>query len=180
MKIIGLCGSLREQSVNRCLLLAAAEFLPKEFHFEILSCELPLYNKDLDGVTKPVPVQQFIDTIRAGDGLIIASPEYNYSIPGVLKNAIDWASRPAYKSVLVGKPTAILSGSGSDVGGARAQVHLRDVLVSTLTPVVPVPPFIVAKAPEKLDEKGNIIDEALLGRLKRYIDDYISWARFGK
>lgn len=176
MKLLGISGSLRSESLNVKLLHAAEKCLPEGVIFSVISCkDLPLYEKDLDLETKPQAVQHLLQAISQSDCLLIASPEYNYSIPGILKNALDWASRPAYKSVLAGKPTAIVSASGSAVGGARMQVHLRDVLSSTLTPVMQSPPFLVPQAQEKFDEEGNLIDEDIGRRLEKYILDFVTW-----
>lgn len=176
IKILGISGSIRKESFNTKLLHAASSYLPKGVSLHIMTLqEIPLYNKDIDTRDKPEPVQQLIDAIDQCDGLLIASPEYNYSISGVLKNAIDWASRPAYKSVLAGKPAAIISGAGSPIGGARAQLHLRDVFSGTLTPVVPSPPFLVPTVQDKFDTDGTLTDENTIRGLTRYLEDLVQW-----
>ena len=176
MNFIGISGSLRKESYNTKLLLAAAQCLPDGLTLRVISCgDLPLYNNDLDGEIKPESVSRLLRAIKESDGLLIATPEYNYSIPGVLKNAIDWASRPGYKSVLAGKPAAIISGTQSVIGGARVQLHLRDVLSSTLTPVVPSPPFLVPLVQEKFNQDGELVDEETVRRLDRYVKDLIQW-----
>lgn len=176
MKLVGISGSIRKESYNGKLLHAAAKCLPEGVSLSFIDCgDLPLYNGDLDKETKPEPVQRLLNCLRESDGLLIATPEYNYSIPGVLKNAIDWASRPGYKSVLAGKPTGIVSAAKSVVGGARVQLHLRDVFSSTLTPVVPSPPFLVPLAQEKFNQEGELIDEATMVRLDRYMKDLVAW-----
>ncbi|MBW1637287.1 MAG: NAD(P)H-dependent oxidoreductase, partial [Deltaproteobacteria bacterium] len=124
---------------------------------------------------RPEQVVRFIDAIADCDGVLFASPEYNYSIPGLLKNAIDWASRPAYKSVLAGKPVAIVSASKSPVGGARGQSHLRDILSATLSPVVPSPPFLLPQAADKFNREGILTDSASLQRLERYLKEFTEW-----
>ncbi len=176
MELLGISGSIRKESYNAKLLHAAAQCLPEGVTISFVSCgDLPLYNSDLDKETKPRSVARLLRTIGESDGLLIASPEYNYSIPGVLKNAIDWASRPGYKSVLAGKPTGIISAAKSVVGGARVQLHLRDVFSSTLTPVVPSLPFLVPLAQEKFNQQGELIDEDTMRRLDRYLKDLVSW-----
>lgn len=176
MKLIGISGSLREGSYNTKLLLAAAACLPEGVTLEVINIgDVPLYNNDLDKEVKPEPVAKLIQTIGECDGILFATPEYNYSIPGVLKNAIDWASRPAYKSVLAKKPAAIVSCAKSPVGGGRAQMHLRDVFSSTLTSVVPAPPFLVPVAQDKFDQKGNLVDEKIQRGLDRYMNDFVQW-----
>lgn len=135
MNVLALCGSLREASFNARLLAEAGHRLEAAgAGVRVASIgDVPLYNEDLDGDGKPAPVVALIDAIGAADALLIVSPEYNYGIPGVLKNAIDWASRPAYRSVLKDRPTAILSASMSAIGGARLQAQLREVLAGTLS-----------------------------------------------
>lgn len=176
MKLLGISGSLRNGSFNTALLQAAAKCLPEGVSLHITGlADLPLYNADIDGDKKPAAVRSLQQSIRESDGMLIATPEYNYSIPGVLKNGLDWASRPAYKSVLAGKPVAILSVSGSPVGGARAQVHLRDVLSSTLCSVVPAPHFLVPMAKEKFDEELELTDAETEAKLRRYLEDFALW-----
>ena len=176
MELIGISGSLRKESYNTKLLQAAAECLPSGASIRFIECgDLPLYDNDLDTDIKPASVARLLRVIGDSDGLLIATPEYNYSIPGVLKNAIDWASRPGYKSVLAGKPTGIVSASKSVIGGARVQLHLRDVLSSTLTPVVPSPPFLVPLVQEKFNQEGKLIDEDTRVRLNRYMKDLVEW-----
>lgn len=175
MRLLGISGSLRKNSYNTLLLKSASAMLENQAAMTIFDLtDLPFYNADHDGVEKPVPVQQFIDAISEADGILIATPEYNYSIPGVLKNALDWASRPAYKSVLVNKPAAIVSASQSALGGVRAQVHLRDVLAATLTPVFPAPDCFLSMAQNAFNA-GELVDEAFRQRIKRYLEGYIDW-----
>ncbi len=177
MKLIGISGSIREKSYNTMLLNAAFECLPKGVTMSVVDCgDIPLYNGDLDGEVKPESVARLLAALGDSDGLLIATPEYNYSIPGVLKNAIDWASRPGYKSVLAKKPAAIVSAAKSAVGGARVQLHLRDVFSATLTPVVPSPPFLLPLAQEKFDKEGRLVDEDSQHRLDRYVKEFIAWA----
>jgi len=164
-------------SFNTGLLRAGLDLLGEGIQLDIMNCgDIPLYNQDLDGETKPVPVEQFFAAIRGCDAFLFASPEYNHSIPGGLKNAVDWASRPAYASILAYKPAAILSASKSIVGGARMQSHLRQVLGSTLTPVFPHPEFLVPLAPGKFDDTGRLTDTETLDRLKQYLDGFTAWA----
>lgn len=177
MNIIGISGSLRKDSYNTKLLHAATQCLPPGVTLSVISCgDLPLYDNDLDKEVKPESIARLLHTIGKSDALLIATPEYNYSIPGVLKNAIDWASRPGYKSVLAGKPAGIISASKSLIGGARVQLHLRDVLSGTLTPVVPSPPFLVPLVQEKFNQQGELVDADTRGRLKRYMQDLVEWA----
>ncbi len=176
MKILGISGSLRKGSHNTGLLEAVVQLLPAGVEMTIVGCgDIPLYNKDLDTANKPEAVLQLLQAVREADGVLLATPEYNYSFSGVLKNAIDWASRPAYKSVLAGKPVAIVSASPSQIGGARAQAHLRQVLSATLSPVVPSPTFVVSSAQNKFDGNGALIDEDTKGQLTGYMRDFVAW-----
>ncbi len=176
MQILGISGSLRKDAYNTALLEAAATMLPPECRLSLAPIDqIPLYNQDLDGPDKPAPVKRFIDSIASSDGLLFATPEYNHSIPGVLKNAIDWASRPAYKSAMAGKPSGILSASISMVGGARVQAHMKQVLASTLCPVYPAPDFLLPAAREKCSRDGRLTDSDLRSLLERYVLGFTAW-----
>lgn len=178
MKILGISGSLRSGSYNTKLLHTAGRMMGDAATLEIVEISrVPFYDADLDQDTKPGPVQELLEAVPRCDGLLIATPEYNYSVPGVLKNAIDWISRPAFKSVLAGKPTGILSASTGAVGGARAQAHLRTILASTLTPVYLSPEFLLPAARLAFDEGGQLVDEAAATRLRRYLTGYLDWIR---
>ncbi|WP_372966162.1 NADPH-dependent FMN reductase [Marinobacter sp.] len=176
MKILAISGSIRKGSLNTQLLKAAAECVDQGTSVELFDlADIPFYNGDLDGDTKPAAVQALQEAIANADGLLIATPEYNYSVPGVLKNAIDWASRPAFNSVLRGKPTGVMSSSMSTIGGARAQVHLRDILLATLTPVYLAPDFALASAHTAFDDDGQLVDEGTRKFLQKYMTGYINW-----
>lgn len=178
MKVLAISGSLRQGSYNTRLLEAACAAIGDQASVTTFDIgQVPHYNGDLDGETKPTAVQELLDAIAGADGLMIVTPEYNYSVPGVLKNAIDWASRPAFQSVLKGKPTLILSASMSATGGARAQVHLRDTLAGILTPVFHAPDFLVPTAHKAFDETGTLKDEATQDLLKQRVAAYLDWAR---
>ncbi len=160
MKILGISGSLRRGSFNTALLHAAREHAPAGMQIEEYSlADIPLYNDDVRVAGYPPSVQAFREAIAAADGLLIVSPEYNYSIPGVLKNAIDWASRPPHQP-LAGKPLAIMSASTSLLGGARMQYHLRQVAVFAEMHVLNKPEVFVAKAPEKFDADSKLTEDA--------------------
>lgn len=177
VKILGICGSLRKESFNRKLLLAAERFLPEGVRMASFNCgDLPHYNGDLDGERKPEPVNRLLESIRECDGLLFATPENNYSIPGVLKNAIDWASRPAYASVMVHKPAGIISGSTGLVGGARMQSHLKQVLTATLTRIYPSPELLVPQVQHKFGADGKLADPDVARRLRKYINEFVIWA----
>lgn len=176
MKLIAMSGSLRTGSFNTALLQAAQACLPEAISCEFVSiADVPLYNQDLDGDTKPAVCEQLKATIANADGLLIATPEYNYSVPGGLKNAIDWLSRPAYKSVLAHKPVAIMSSSIGATGGVRAQGHLKQILGGVLAELYPAPEFIVPLANQAFSTQGQLMDEELQLKLTRFISDYCAW-----
>ncbi len=176
MDILGISGSLRRGSYNTRILECAGGMLPEGAVLGVFGCGgLPLYNADLDGEAKPGPVERLLAAVSASDAILFATPEYNHSIPGVLKNAIDWASRPAYRSVMAGKPAGVLSASVSPVGGARVQAHLRQVLASTLSPVYPAPDFLVGPAEGLFDGGGVLADPDTRIRLERYLAGFCGW-----
>jgi chromate reductase len=158
-KILGIAGSLRAASSSQAVLRAVLGQLPAGVdHATAQIGDMPHYNADVDG---GAPVADITAAIAAADGLIFVTPEYNYSIPGVLKNAIDWASRPAYASVFVGKPCLIISVSGGALGGVRAQAHLKYILNGMLARVHPCQEMVVPQAPQKMQD-GVFADQAVL------------------
>lgn len=176
MKILAISGSIRKGSYNTQLLEAAREFFNDDVTVQMFDlANVPLYNGDHDGDTKPEAVTELLEAIEAADGLLIATPEYNYSIPGVLKNALDWASRPAFNSVLKGKPTGVISSSMSGLGGARAQIHVRDVLAATLTPFYLAPDFALATAHNAFDDNGKLVDSSTREFFQNYLTGFAQW-----
>ncbi len=158
--ILGICGSLRAESYNRVLLVEAAAIAPEGVEIEIFEglADIPLFNEDVEAEGEPEAVRSLKDAIASADALLIATPEYNYSVSGVLKNAIDWASRPAGESPLEGKPTALIGASPGMGGSARAQLALRQSFVFTKTPVLPGPEVLVARAHERIED-GQLTDK---------------------
>lgn len=167
--LVGIPGSLRRRSYNRLLLENARDLVPDGVRLEIVSVgRLPLYDEDLDTEDPPEPVARLREVIGRGDGILIATPEYNYSVPGVLKNAIDWASRPYGAHVLLGKPIAIMGASSGAFGTVRAQMHWRQVFLFTRSKVVTEPEVYVGNAPDRFDGTGRLVDERsrqLIGQL---------------
>lgn len=158
--VLGIAGSLRRASYNRALLGAAEGMLPAGMSLERGEIgELPLYDADLEARGVPAPVRALAERVSAADALLIATPEYNYSVPGVLKNALDWLSRPPAASPLKGKPAAILGASRGRGATMRAQLHLRDVALGTGLILLPRPELHVALAQEKFDPEGTLTDE---------------------
>ncbi len=177
MKLLGIAGSLRAASWHQRLLTEAAAMLPGGVTLERQPIDmLPHYNADLDGENPPAAVVALREAISAADALLFMTPEYNYSIPGVLKNAIDWASRPAYKSPLAGKPAGVITSSPGAIGGARAQAHLKLVLAGTLTPVYPAPELALSSVATLFDDEGRLADADTRKRLQRYLDGFVAWA----
>lgn len=156
--VLGICGSLRKLSVNRGLLRAARQLAPEGVTvepFDLLG--IPPYNQD-DEANPPALVTEFKRRIRAADAILFATPEYNYSIPGVLKNAIDWASRPYGDSAWAGKPAAIMGASPGMQGTARAQYHLRLCLVALDMHTVNKPEALISLSGQHCDAEGNLTD----------------------
>ena len=133
---------------------------------------MPPYNPDLDGENAPEAVRALREAIAASDGLIVVSPEYNYGMSGVLKNALDWASRPAMRSPLKGKPALIMTASPAFTGGVRAQAQIREALAATLARVVARPQVVIAGVHEKVRD-GRLVDEAALRFALEAVDDLL-------
>jgi chromate reductase len=159
MIILGIVGSLRKGSYNRFALKAAQELVPDGAALDLIELHgIPVFDQD-DEMAPPGAVLEFKRRILAADAILFATPEYNYSIPGALKNAIDWASRPYGQSAWVGKPAAVMGASVGSLGTARAQYHLRQILVAQDMPVVNQPEVMIANAAQRFDEKGQLGDE---------------------
>jgi chromate reductase len=177
LKILSIIGSLRKESFSRKIALAAESHAPDGILFERTNAsQVALYDEDLDTEDKPAGVRDFLEAIESADALLFVLPEYNYGIPGPLKNAIDWASRPAFRSPLRGKPSLIIACSMAPTGGARAYAQLSTVLGGTLTPVYLMPSFLIPTVHEKFDASGALIDETTRSRLTRTLDDFCTFA----
>lgn len=171
-------GSLRAGSYNRALLRAAIETAPEGMTIEIVDiAAIPLYDADLEAVGTPEPVAALKRAIAAADGLLIATPEYNHGVPGVTKNAIDWASRPPRESPLDRKPVGIVGASPGMVGTARGQSQLRQAFEFTNSYCMPQPQVLVARAHEKFDADGRLIDEKTREHLARFLIAFADWIR---
>jgi chromate reductase, NAD(P)H dehydrogenase (quinone) len=179
--VLGMSGSLRKASFNTAALRAAAELLPEGMTLETIGVgDLPLYDDDLRVKGYPPVVQHFRDRIKAADAILFVTPEYNYSVSGVLKNAIDWASRPPDQPFNM-KPCAIISASGSLLGGVRAQYHLRHMCVSLNCFPLNAPQVYITEAGKKIDAEGRLTDQAardlirqLMAELKSFT---VRWKR---
>jgi chromate reductase len=168
VNILGIAGSLRVESYNRAALRAAVKLAPPGVAIEVFELDgIPPFNQDEE--RKPPPkVADFKARIRDADAILIATPEYNYSIPGVLKNAIDWASRPYGDSAWDGKPVALMSASAGMFGGVRAQYHLRQCFVFLNMDAVLLPEVAIGTAQQKFDAQGELTDATsrqLIGQL---------------
>lgn len=160
--LIGISGSLRQGSSNTAVLRSLQEALPPSIEMTLVPLDdVPLYNQDLDTAEPPAGVHAFKQAIAACDGIVICSPEYNFGMPGVLKNALDWASRPAFASPLKGKPVLLMSASPAFTGGVRAQANLREALSGTLARVIARPPVVIGAVHAKI-ANGRLADAASL------------------
>ncbi len=165
MKIVGIAGSLRKGSYNRALLEAVKKLAPDGMSVEILEIgEIHLFNQDMEA-NYPAVAQALKDKIRAADGAIIVTPEYNRSIPGILKNAIDWTSRPYGASAWPGKPVFVTGASGGPIGTAVAQSHLKQILLHMGAYVLGQPELHIGGAPGKFDAQGELINEDTKGHI---------------
>lgn len=174
--ILGVAGSLRRQSYNRALLRAAAELAPEGVVIETFDLlAVPLYNGDVEAVGDPEGVAAFKAAIRAADGVLFACPEYNHGVPGVMKNAVDWASRPPAGAALAGKPVGIIGASPGQTGSARGQSQLRQAFEFTNSYCMPQPEILVFRAHEKFDADGRLTDEATAKYLTRYVAALAAW-----
>jgi chromate reductase, NAD(P)H dehydrogenase (quinone) len=175
IKILGFAGSLRRYSFNKALLRAAVQLAPKNVIIETFDLEgIPPFNQDLE--TQPTQkVKEFKAKIKGADAILIATPEYNFSIPGVLKNAIDWASRPYTDNAFEGKPVAMMGASTGMLGTSRAQYHLRQSFVFLNMHPTNRPEVFVAYAQEKFDENGNLKDEKTQQQIAKLIESLVAW-----
>lgn len=178
LTFLGIAGSLRAASYNRGLIRVASEVA--QAGTTVVPYDLgaiPMFNADVEANGDPPAVADFKRAIAAADALVIATPEYNHCVPGVLKNAIDWASRPARRSVLTDKPVAIMGASSGRGATARAQAHLRDGLAYTNGFVLPLPEVLVDFAGEKFDDDGNLTDQATREEVRDLLVALAAWTR---
>jgi chromate reductase len=177
IKIAGFTGSLRKDSYNKSALRAAVDLLPEDASLEIVDISaLPFFNEDVERVGLPPEVRQFKNSLKKCDAILIATPEYNYSLPPVLKNALDWASR-GEELPLYSKPLAIMSASPGMFGGARVQYHLRQVCVTLNLIPVSKPEVFIMKAADKFDENGNLTDEYTKKAIKKLLLSLVDFTR---
>jgi chromate reductase len=176
LNVLALSGSLRERSYNTALLREAGRLAPAGMTIDIASIrDIPLYDADVEARGFPAPVTTLSDRVKSADALLIATPEYNFSIPGVLKNVIDWLSRPPLDAALVRKPVAIV-GAGGRLGSARAQYHLRQVCGCLSMLPVPRPEIFVLNAWDQFDAQGRLKDEAVAKQVRDLLATLADWA----
>ena len=177
IRILGFAGSLRKGSYNKALLRAAKELTPADAVIDIFDLEgIPPYNQDLDH-DMPARARELKAKIKAADAILIATPEYNYSMPGVLKNAIDWASRPPGDNAFDGKPAAIMSASIGMIAGARAQYHLRQTFVYINVFPVNKPEVMVPFAQNAVDTQGNLTDAKAREKISELLVALVAWTK---
>jgi chromate reductase len=175
--ILGIAGSLRKESFNRSLLRAAQELTPEGAQVETFELDgMPLFNQDEEANPHP-KVAEFKQRIRDAGAILICTPEYNYSIPGVLKNAIDCASRPYGDSAWTGKPVAIMGASVGTQGTSRAQYHLRQTFVFLNMYPVNQPEVMVSNAHTRFDQEGKLTDETSKKLVQQLLSELVSWTR---
>ncbi len=176
LRILGISGSARKGSYNTALLQAAKELVPPGVTLEIFDVSgFPLYNLDLEAAM-PTEVKLFKEKIRQSDAVLFATPEFNYSISAVLKNAIEWGNRPAGDNSWERKPAGIISASDGPRGGARAQLHLRQIMVDLDMHPINNPQLYVARAQDKLDSDLKLTDEKTRETLRKLLAALVEWA----
>ncbi|RSZ28777.1 NAD(P)H-dependent oxidoreductase [Variovorax beijingensis] len=173
IRLLGISGSIRRDSHCTAVLRSLQPLLPASATIELFALnDIPLYNADLDGDAPPAAVARLKAAIAEADGLVLCSPEYNYGMPGVLKNAIDWASRPGFASPLKGKPVLIATASPGTAGGVRAQAQIRDALAATLARPVVRQHVAIANVATRIRE-GRLVDESTLDFLRVALADLL-------
>ena len=177
ISVLGICGSLRRGSFNRAALDTAIELKPAGMDVTVADIsQIPLYDEDVRAQGFPPPVETLRQQIKAADALIFACPEYNYSMTGVLKNAIDWASRPPDQP-FAGKPVAILGAAAGMAGGARAQLHLRHSCVFLDMHPLNKPEVLIFQAQNKFDATGRLTDDVARGLIGDLMAALLRWTR---
>jgi chromate reductase len=177
IRILGIAGSLRRESYNRAALRAATQLVPEGAILEVFELDgIPGFNQD-EEKTPPAKVVELKRRIREADAILIVTPEYNYSVPGVLKNSIDWASRPYGDSAWSGKPAAIMGASVGTIGTARAQYHLRQMFVFLNMFPINQPEVMIANAAERFDGEGNLTHEATKKFISQLLESLLDWTR---
>ncbi len=177
VRILGIAGSLRRESYNRATLQAATQLVPEGATIQTFELDgIPGFNQD-EEQTPPAKVVELKRRIRESDAILFVTPEYNYSVPGVLKNTIDWASRPYGDSAWNGKPAAIMGASVGSIGTARAQYHLRQMMVFLNMFPINQPEVMIGNAQDRFDAQGNLTDEATKEFIRQLLQNLVEWTR---
>lgn len=177
IRILGIAGSLRRESYNRAALRAATQLVPEGATIEIFEIDgLPGFNQD-DEQNPPAKIVELKKLIREVDAILFVTPEYNYSVPGVLKNAIDWASRPYGDNAWNGKPAAIMGASIGAIATARAQYHLRQMMVFLNMFPLNQPEVMIGNAQDRFDSQGNLTDDVTKDLIRQLLQNLIEWTR---
>jgi chromate reductase, NAD(P)H dehydrogenase (quinone) len=177
IRILGIAGSLRRESYNRSASHAATQLAPEGAIVEIFQLDgIPGFNQD-DEQNPSAKVVELKKRIRESDAILFVTPEYNYSVPGVLKNAIDWASRPYGDSSWNGKPAAIMGASIGNIGTARAQYHLRQMMVFLNMFPLNQPEVMIGNAADRFDAQGNLTDETTMEYIRKLLQSLVDWTR---
>ena len=177
IRILGIAGSLRRESYNRAALRAATQLVPEGATIDIFEIDgLPGFNQDQEQ-DPPAKVVELKKLIREADAILIVTPEYNYSIPGVLKNAIDWASRPYGDSAWNGKPAAIMGASIGAIATARAQYHLRQMMVFLNMFPINQPEVMIGNAQDRFDSQGNLTHDATSDLIRQLLQNLVDWTK---
>ena len=177
IRILGIAGSLRRESYNRAALRAATQLVPEGATIDIFEIDgIPGFNQD-EEQNPPAKVVELKRRIREADAILFVTPEYNYSIPGVLKNAIDWASRPYGDSAWNEKPAAIMGASIGAIATARAQYHLRQMMVFLNMFPINQPEVMIGNAQDRFDSQGNLTDEVTKDLMRQLLQNVIEWSR---
>jgi chromate reductase, NAD(P)H dehydrogenase (quinone) len=174
--VVAFAGSLRTGSHNRALARAVRDLAPASLAVTIEEIDaIPLYNFDVERAAFPEAVTRLKGALRAADGTLVITPEHNFSVPGVLKNVIDWISRPPGDAALRGKPVGILGATPGATGTARAQMHLRTILVNLNAIVMPQPAVLIARAQEKFDAAGRLTDDETAKHIRTFLSAFAQW-----
>lgn len=176
MKLLLLSGSFHSKSKSLAILNAIKSYFPEHDFILPSLMSLPFYSEDL-ATSKPDDVTELIFQVASVEGIIVCSPEYNHSVPAVIKNAIDWISRPAFNSVLKDKPVTIITQANSPVGGARAQAHFKLIFDSTLSVIHPAHEMMITDVGNVVAASGQMMDGKVETRLKRHIEDFIGFVQ---
>lgn len=176
ISVLGFAGSLRKHSYNRALLDAAVLAAPVGMRIQIFDlADVPLYNGDVEAAGEPDSVVRFKHAIRVADAILMVTPEYNHGVPGVMKNALDWASRPPDDAPLARKPAGVIGASPGQTGTARAQSQIRQTFEFTNTFCMNQPELLVFRAHERFDQNGRLIDQDVERRLRAFLQAFKSW-----